>query len=104
MKLLATVIPLAIALTFSCSHMATTPSLRGAADELLSGQPVDVRREMRSALEKNAPAEAVGTVEDAGSVQTGGLASVPQQLSKRNVPVDPALADRAVEQIKRFKR
>jgi len=103
MKALAMVIPFVFALTAACGHVGTTPSLRGAADGLLSSEPVDVRREMMSAVERNAPAEVVGSLDDAQSVQAGGIASVPQQLSKRGVAVDPGLMDRAVEQVKRLK-
>ena len=88
MKALAMVIPFVFALTAACGHVGTTPSLRSAADGLLSSQPVDVRREMRSALERNAPAEVVSAVND----------------SQRGVPMDPALVERAVEQVKRLKR
>ena len=104
MKALAMVIPLVFALTSACGHVGTPSSLRGAADELLSGQPVDVRREMRSAIERNAPAEVTGSLDYAQSVQARGVASVPQQLSRRGVPVDPALVDRAVEQVNRLKQ
>lgn len=94
MKALALAIPIALALTSACSHINT--SLPTATQ-----QQMDVGRELRSTFDKNAPPEAVSTVNDAQSVQTGGVSAVPQQLSKRGVP---SSLDQLVEQIKRSKQ
>jgi hypothetical protein len=104
MKALAMVISLAFALTSACSHMGSTPSLPNAANELLRGQQPDVRQEVRSAVQKNAPAEVVGALDDAQAVQQGGVDAAPHQLSKHGVPVDPGSLENAVKQVKRLKR